>query len=63
MVKMPAGEFQRICRDLTQIGDSVVIAVTKDGITFKASGDIGSGDITLRQNASVDKEGEQVILH
>ena len=40
---MPAGEFQRICRDLSQIGDSVVIACTKEGVKFSASGDLGTG--------------------
>lgn len=59
---MPAGEFQRICRDLTQIGDSVLISVTKDGVRFKVSGDSGSGEVTLRQNASVDKEDDQVSV-
>ena len=43
VVKMPSGEFQRICRDLSQIGESVVICCTKEGVKFSASGDIGTG--------------------
>jgi len=62
VVKMPSAEFQRICRDLSQIGDSVVISCTKEGIKFSAAGDLGSGNVKLAQNASADKEEEQVII-
>ena len=44
---MPASEFQRICRDLSQIGDSVTIACTKDGVRFSASGDLGTGECSF----------------
>merc|ERR550539_434129 len=54
IVKMPSGEFQRICRDLSQLGDSVVIACTKEGVKFSASGELGTGNIKLSQNASTD---------
>ena len=30
-IRMPSGEFARICRDLSQFGDSMVIACTKEG--------------------------------
>merc|ERR1712086_274381 len=33
-IKMPASEFQRICRDLAILGDTVTIAVSKDGVKF-----------------------------
>ena len=32
---------ERICRDLSSIGDTVTIAVTKDSVKFTTSGDIG----------------------
>lgn len=35
-------------RDLATIGDSVLISVTKDGVKFSTSGDIGSANITVR---------------
>lgn len=60
VVKMPSSEFQRICRDLTQIGDSVKIECTKEGVKFSAKGDLGDGNVLLKQSASVDKEEEQV---
>ena len=31
VAKMPAAEFQRICRGLSSIGDSVVIGATNQG--------------------------------
>ena len=37
------------------------IACTKDGISFSASGDLGSGRVTLRPNSNVDKEEDQVL--
>lgn len=40
---MPSSEFTKICRDLAQFGESIVIACTKDGIKFSTSGDVGSG--------------------
>lgn len=43
---MPSTEFAKICRDLSQFGDSLVIACTKEGVKFSTSGDIGSGKIT-----------------
>ncbi|VDI25671.1 proliferating cell nuclear antigen [Mytilus galloprovincialis] len=45
VVKLPSGEFQRICRDLSQFGDSVVICCTKEGVKFSTSGDTGSGKV------------------
>jgi len=62
-IKMPANEFQRICRDLSILGDTVTIAVGKDGVKFSVSGEMGSGNMTLRQNTAVDtKEEDQVTI-
>ncbi|XP_026473477.1 proliferating cell nuclear antigen [Ctenocephalides felis] len=62
IVRMPSQEFARICRDLSQFGESVVISCTKEGVKFSASGDIGSANIKLAQNSSVDKEEEAVTI-
>jgi proliferating cell nuclear antigen len=51
---MPSSEFQRICRDLTILGDTVTIAASKEGIKFSVTGDLGSGNITVKQTPSVD---------
>ena len=48
-VRMPAVEFQRIVKDLATIGDTVEISVTKDGVKFATTGDIGSATVIVRQ--------------
>ncbi len=40
------------CRDLSTIGDTVLMSVSKEGIKFSSSGDIGSANITVRQAIS-----------
>ena len=45
---MPSGEFARICRDLSQFGESIVIACTKEGVKFSAAGEIGTANIKVR---------------
>ena len=61
---MPAAEFQRICKDLSILGDTVTIAVGKDGVKFSVAGEMGSGNMTIRPNSSVDtKEDEQVEVN
>ena len=44
-----AAELQRICRDLDVLGDTVQITVTKEGIKFSVTGELGTGNITCRQ--------------
>lgn len=61
-VRMSSTEFQRICRDLSSIGDTVEISVTKDGVKFATSGDIGAANVICRQNTSVDKPDEQTAI-
>jgi proliferating cell nuclear antigen len=45
---MPSGEFTRICKDLSSIGDSITITATKEGIKFVVSGDVGVANITCK---------------
>jgi len=61
-IKLPAHKFQRICRDLTQIGDAVTISCAKDGVRFAANGDLGSGSVRLHQTASADKPEDAVSV-
>ncbi|OWF52628.1 proliferating cell nuclear antigen-like [Mizuhopecten yessoensis] len=62
VVKLPSAEFQRICRDLSQIGESIIVCCTKEGVKFSASGDLGTGNVKLAQNCSADKEEENVTI-
>lgn len=48
-ISMPSQEFAKICRDLTILGDTVVISATKDGVKFSVNGDLGSGNILIKQ--------------
>lgn len=62
VVKMPATEFQRICREIAIIGDTVKISATKEGVKFGVSGDLGTGSIVCKSNSSVDDEDEAVVI-
>lgn len=59
---MPSGEFARICRDLSQVGDAVMISCAKDGVKFSASGELGTGNVKMSQTSVVDKEDEAVSV-
>lgn len=61
-VKMPSSEFQRIIRDIGVLGDACTISVTKEGITFSGSGDLGTGHIMLKHNTAVDKEDDAIVI-
>ncbi|KNC51754.1 proliferating cell nuclear antigen [Thecamonas trahens ATCC 50062] len=58
VVTMPSAEFARICRDLSVIGDTVVITTTKEGVTFASKGELGTGKIALRQSAAIDDDAD-----
>jgi len=59
IVKMSSGEFQKICRDLTILGDTVVISATKEGVKFSVSGDLGNGNITCKPTSEVDSKADE----
>lgn len=40
----------------------MIISVTKDGVKFSTAGDIGQANITVRQNATVEKEEESTVI-
>merc|ERR1712232_936946 len=59
--KMPSAEFQKICRDLKEFGETMQIKANKEGITFSVQGDVGSGNVLLKPRES-DKLEEKVAL-
>jgi len=61
VVKMPAAEFQKICRDLTILGDTVIVSGTRDGVKFSTSGDLGNGNITVKPSADVDAKADECV--
>ena len=60
-VSLSSSEFSRICRELTQITDTLTIETDKESIRFAVSGDIGAGTITLRHN-DTEKAEERCLL-
>lgn len=62
VVKLPSSEFQRICRDISVLSESIRIQVIKDTINFSASGETGSGSITLHSGRGVDNDDEGVKI-
>jgi len=61
-ISMPSTEFQRICRDLSALSESVSIECTKDGVSFKCNGDIGTGSVTLRPHTDLEKPDKNVEI-
>jgi proliferating cell nuclear antigen len=55
IIQMPSAQFQKICRDLSAMGETVLITASKSGVKFAVSGTELNGSITVRQNAAVDK--------
>jgi len=47
-VRMSSNEFQRIVRDLANLGESVRIEVNKEGIKFTAEGETANGTVLLK---------------
>lgn len=62
-ITMPTAEFQRICRDLRIISESVKIEATKDGVRFIAEGDIGNGAINIKPYSDLEKKENSIILN
>ncbi|KAG6889028.1 hypothetical protein C0992_006651 [Termitomyces sp. T32_za158] len=51
-VTMPSSEFTRIVRDLSLLGESVRIEVSKEGVRFASDGEAANGSILLRPGDS-----------
>lgn len=54
-ITMSSAEFQRICRDLAALGESVKIEASKEGVRFSSDGEVGSGSVLLKQTAGSDR--------
>ncbi|PVH93226.1 proliferating cell nuclear antigen [Periconia macrospinosa] len=61
-IQMPVAEFQRICRDLSALSESVTIECTKEGVKFSSQGDIGSGSVQLRATSNIEKAENSVEI-
>merc|ERR1712203_769942 len=61
VAKLPSAEFQKICRDLKEFGETMQVKAGKDGITFSVQGDVGAGNVMLKPRES-EKPEEKVTL-
>merc|ERR1712048_1345335 len=60
VAKLPSAEFQKICRDLKEFGETMQVSASKEGIRFTVAGDIGNGnDVEAGES---DKPEERVSL-
>merc|ERR1712217_517601 len=59
--KLPSAEFQKICRDLKEFGETMQVKASKEGITFSVHGDVGAGNVMLKPRES-EKPEEKVML-
>jgi len=60
-VKLPSGEFQKICRDLKEFGETMQVKASKEGITFSVQGDAGGGNVMLKPREA-EKPEDRVSL-
>merc|ERR1719411_556799 len=61
-VKMSSSEFQRICRDLAVLGDTLTIGVAKDNVQFGVTGEIGKGEMTLRSTPTMEDDSDEATV-
>merc|ERR1712039_92847 len=61
VARLPSAEFQKICRDLKEFGETMQIKASKEGITFCVQGVTGSGIVLLKPREA-DKPEEKVAL-
>ena len=57
-VTMSSSEFARIVRDLSVLGESVKIDVSKDGVRFTAEGEAANGNVLLKQTESARRKAK-----
>merc|ERR1711939_1264906 len=61
VAKLPSSEFQKICRDLKEFGETMQVKASKEGITFSVAGDVGSGNVLLKPREA-EKPDDKVTL-
>merc|ERR1711948_124606 len=61
VARLPSGEFQKICKDLKEFGETMQMSASKEGIKFSVQGDVGAGNVMLKPRES-EKPEEKVTL-
>lgn len=60
---MPAHKLQRICRELSALGEIVTIYCDEDWVRFSTSGDLGNGYTKLRQTVGDPSKNVSIEKH
>lgn len=60
-IKMSSTEFVRLCRELTQLAESVRVEVDANLATFSFSGKAGAGKIKMKKN-NAEKSEDQIDI-
>merc|ERR1711904_645597 len=61
VARLPSSEFQKICKDLKEFGETMQVSASKEGIKFSVQGDVGTGNVILKPRES-EKPEEKVTL-
>merc|ERR1712100_651063 len=61
IARMPSAEFQKVCRDLKEFGETMQVSASKEGLRFSVQGDVGTGNVMLKPRES-EKDDEKVSL-
>merc|ERR1739849_38199 len=61
VARLPSAEFQKICRDLKEFGETMQMSASKEGIKFSVQGDVGAGNVMLKPRES-EKAEDRVSL-
>jgi len=63
VARLPSSEFQKICKDLKEFGETMQISASKEGLKFSVAGDVGAGNVMLKpRDGSDDKPEDKVSL-
>jgi len=62
VARLPSSEFQKICKDLKEFGETMQVSASKEGIKFSVQGDVGAGNVMLKPREGGDKPEDAVSL-
>ena len=60
VMNLPSIKFERIIRNLSQLGEYVTIACNEEGVTFSTASKIGAANFKLARTTTSGKEAEVV---
>jgi proliferating cell nuclear antigen len=48
-ISLPSADFQKICRDLLSVGDTVRLSASKEGLKFTVDGSLGTANVLRKR--------------